>query len=223
MHRFKSRRGTTRTHLTLHKVGWDDELPLDISNRWQIWLQDLLTISHIKIPRWSGYTPNCDLLEIHGFVDASNFAYGAVIYLRLIQTQNVLVTMQMDKTRVAPLATLSIPRLKLCAALLLDRLFHTFIESIPLKVESIHLWSDSADVLFWLKDHPSRWDAQRFTLFCPTHFVIMCDQLITPLMSYHEVLSPQNELRISYGGKVPLRYLIILSHGRSLMMKSISR
>ena len=157
--------------LWILKVSWDEELPLDISTRWQTWLQDLHSISLIKMPRWSGYTPQCELLEIHGFADASKFAYGAVVYLRLMFTcvykklvftrslciQEVLVTFQVAKTRVAPLKTLSIPRLELCAALLLARLTHTFIESFPIKIESIHLWSDSADVLFWLKDHPSRW------------------------------------------------------------------
>ena len=143
--------------LWILKVSWDEEVPLDISNRWQTWLKDLHSISLIKIPRWSGYTPQCELLEINGFADASKFAYGAVIYLRLIQTQEVVVTLQVTKTRVAPLKTLSIPRLELCAALLLARLTHTFIESFPVKIESIHLWSDSTDVLFSLKDHPSRW------------------------------------------------------------------
>ena len=70
--------------LWILKVSWDEELPLDISNRWQTWLQNLHFISHIKIPRWSGFTPHCELVEAHGFADASKFAYGAVIYLRLI-------------------------------------------------------------------------------------------------------------------------------------------
>ena len=120
-------------------------------------MQDLHSISLIKIPRWSGYTPQCEFLEIHGSADASKFAYDAVIYLRIIQNKNVLVTLQVATTRVAPLKTLSIPRLELCAALLLAQLTHTFIESFPIKIESIHLWFDSADVLFWLKDHPSSW------------------------------------------------------------------
>ena len=144
--------------LWILKVSWDEELPLDISNRWQMWLQDLRSISLIKIPRWSGYTPHCELLEIYGFADASKFAYGAVIYLRLIQNQNVLVSLQVAKTRVAPLKTLIIPRLELCAAFLLARLTHTLIESFLIEIKSIYLWSDSADVLFWLKGHPSRWD-----------------------------------------------------------------
>ena len=71
--------------LWILKVSWDEELPLDISKRWHTWLQDLRSISLIKIPRWSGYRPHCELLEIHEFVDASKFAYGTVIYLCLIQ------------------------------------------------------------------------------------------------------------------------------------------
>ena len=79
--------------LWILKVSWDEELSLDISNGWQTWLQDLHFISHIKIPRWSGFTPHCEVVEVHGFADASKFAYDAVIYLRLIQNQDVLVTL----------------------------------------------------------------------------------------------------------------------------------
>ena len=100
--------------LCLIKVGWDDELPLDISNRWQTWLQDLHTISHIKIPRWNVYTPNCDLLEIRGLW-CSNLP--ALNSNSKCSSHNVS-----GQTRVAPLKTLSIPRLELCAALLLARL-----------------------------------------------------------------------------------------------------
>ena len=42
--------------LWILKVSWDEELPLDISNRWQSWLQELQYISHIRIPRWSRFT-----------------------------------------------------------------------------------------------------------------------------------------------------------------------
>ena len=122
--------------LWILNISWDEELSRDISNRWQTWLQDIHSISLIKIPRWIGYTPYCELIEIHGFADASKFVYGAIIYLRLIQTQDLLVTLQVTKTRVAPPKTLSIPGLEHCGAL---RLAHTFIGSFPFKVKSIHL------------------------------------------------------------------------------------
>ena len=65
--------------LWILKVSWDEELSLDFSNRWQTWLQDLHFISLLKIPRWNGYTPQCELLKIHGFADASKFEYNAEI------------------------------------------------------------------------------------------------------------------------------------------------
>ena len=51
--------------LWILKVSWDEELSLDISNCWQTWLQDLHSISLIKIPRWSGFTPHYELIEVH--------------------------------------------------------------------------------------------------------------------------------------------------------------
>ena len=115
------------------------------------------SISQIRIPRWTGFTPQNKLLEIHGFADASKFAYGAVVYLRLIKDHVVSVSLQLAKTRVAPLKILSIPRLELSASLMLARLVHHFQTTLPLKIDNVHLWTDSADVLFWLKYHPARW------------------------------------------------------------------
>ena len=121
--------------LWILKVDWDEELPLDISNRWQTWLQDLHSISHIKIPRWSGFTPHCELIEVHGFVDASKFARGAVIYLRKTQNQDVLDTLQVAETHVASLKTLNIHPLELHAALLLTRLTHTSSNHFRLRLK----------------------------------------------------------------------------------------
>ena len=161
-------------------------------------MKNFLSTSPIGGRLESGFTPHCELVEVHGFADASKFAYGAVIYLRLIQNRDVLVTLQVAKTRVDPLKTLSIPRLELCAALLLACLLQTFVESFPIKVESIHLWLDSADVLFWLKDHPSRWGvfvANR----CSEFHTLLIDEywhhvvlLTTPPISFLEELSLQN-------------------------------
>ena len=52
---------------------------------------------------------------------------------------------------------LSIPRLELCAAHLLAELAKRYLQITRTAITSSHLWSDSTDVLQWLKSHPSRW------------------------------------------------------------------
>jgi len=64
-----------------------------------------------------------------GFADASQKGYAAVVYLRVVDLQDeVTVHFLTSKTKVTPLKasqadeSLTIPRLELCAALLLKRL-----------------------------------------------------------------------------------------------------
>lgn len=60
--------------------------------------------------------------DLHGFCDASEND-GACLYLRSIDySGNVKVQLICAKSRVAPLKSISIPRLELCGALLLARL-----------------------------------------------------------------------------------------------------
>lgn len=62
-------------------------------------------------------------IEIHSIADASATAYAAVVYLRVTSpTEDIKVTILAGKSKVAPVTPLSIPRLKLSAAVLLARL-----------------------------------------------------------------------------------------------------
>ena len=72
------------------------------------------------------YIPNVDKnlvsLQIHGFGDSSEVAYAAVVYFRIETSKGAYTRLIMSKTRVAPLAKQTIPRLELLAALILSRL-----------------------------------------------------------------------------------------------------
>jgi len=59
-------------------------------------------------------------VSLHTFVDVSQDAYGAVVYLS--QDGDVSVRLVTSKTKVAPLQTISIPQLELTGASLGNKL-----------------------------------------------------------------------------------------------------
>ncbi len=65
-------------------------------------------------------------MQLHGFCDASEDAYAAVVYLRTVDPEgSVCVTLVTSKTRLEPIKRLTIPRLELCGAHLLSKLLHS--------------------------------------------------------------------------------------------------
>ncbi|KRY38733.1 Retrovirus-related Pol polyprotein from transposon TNT 1-94 [Trichinella spiralis] len=97
---------------------------------------------------WKAYFPfspaEASRLELHGFGDASEAAYAAVVYLRAVKTpDDVQVSFVTAKSRVAPLKKLSTPRLELMVALLCARLVCHVRKELALDVEACHCWSDN--------------------------------------------------------------------------------
>jgi len=63
------------------------------------------------------------IVRVHGFADASNPAYAAIVYLRIIHSPtDFQVSLICVKTKVASVKTISILRLELNAIMLLSRL-----------------------------------------------------------------------------------------------------
>lgn len=86
--------------------------------------------------------------QLYGFCDASQRAYGACMYIRTqIDSNDFHVLLLCSKTRVAPIKTLSISRLELCAALLLAQLIHKIRSCIDVTENKIFLWLDSTITL----------------------------------------------------------------------------
>ncbi|GFU59450.1 DUF1758 domain-containing protein [Trichonephila clavipes] len=104
------------------KLDWSEQLPPDAMEEWMNFYQKLAKVNNFKIPRCI-LLPATIRIEIHGFPDTSERAYAAVVYIKCFnesgQSQTRLLC---SKSRVAPLKTLTIPRLELSAALLLSRL-----------------------------------------------------------------------------------------------------
>lgn len=135
-------------------IGWDEKPPEQIQKDWMGYIEDLPNVSKIQIPRW--VRPSCGLVRIFGFCDASERAYAAAIYM-VTEHQNSqsYSFLLIAKTRLAPVKTISVPRLELCAAHLLTRLLESIQEfSNILGVTQTLLFTDSTILLSWLRMHP---------------------------------------------------------------------
>lgn len=127
-------------------------------SRWTAIYTNLSHLDGLHIPRWTGFETNKGRAELHGFADASSHAYVAAVYLKFISPcQQVTVTLLIGKSRVAPLKTLSIPRLELSAAVLLANLVSFVRASLGFEVLPCYCWTDSTITLAWVTQHPSKW------------------------------------------------------------------
>ncbi|XP_055922813.1 uncharacterized protein LOC129953597 [Eupeodes corollae] len=144
--------------LWIAKVEWDEEIADDLKEEWVKYRSQLGELSKIRVPR---YVFSQDLVrcELHGFSDASLKAFGCCIYVRVEDCLGrTSVHLLSAKSKVAPVSTQSLPRLELCAALLLSKLLQRVLESFDTRFDQIFLWTDSEIVLDWLADHPSSWN-----------------------------------------------------------------
>ncbi|KAK9745989.1 Pao retrotransposon peptidase [Popillia japonica] len=138
------------------KTSWDETVPTEISKKWITFMNDLHHIKQLHIPRKITDFNSYETIEIHGFCDASELAYGACIYIR---TTNVNGThsshLLCSKSRVAPLKKVSLPRLELCGAVLLSQLVQKVKTSFKIKFNRTILWTDSTIALAWIQMCPS--------------------------------------------------------------------
>lgn len=136
--------------LWLDKSSWDAKISQEIQQLWQSFANTLPALNSLKIPRWV-LCEGAQSVEIHTFTDASEIAYGACIYIRSVTKLGAYhVKLLTSKNKVAPIKTLTMPRLELCAALLGARLCAKVMKSLTLRINSQHFWCDSTIVLGWL-------------------------------------------------------------------------
>ncbi|GJQ74468.1 hypothetical protein Trydic_g21337 [Trypoxylus dichotomus] len=115
--------------LWLEKLDWVDPIPDSLAKTWNEFTSFFTSLTYLVN-------------------DASQVAYGSCIYIRSVShTEETLVRILTAKSRVAPIKTLTIPRLELCAALLMVRLVEKVIGFLRLQVDNVTYCTDSTIVL----------------------------------------------------------------------------
>lgn len=181
--------------LWLSSLGWDSPLPAKLVEDWRTFEKDLPTLTTWSISRPLGPLHS---VRLHGFCDASKLGYAAVIYLH----SGAGATLLMSKTRVAPIKTLSVPRLELLGAHLLASLishYRTLLKD-RIQLDGLHLWCDSTIVLDWLKIHPIN-----LKTFVANRISQILDWTI--LTDWHYVPSDDNPADIASRGSLPTTLL----------------
>ena len=140
-------------------LGWDDEIPSSFLPRWRMWLDGLPKLSQLSVDRCVRPIDfgNVVSRQIHHFCDASQSAYGAVSYLRLVNSDGqVHCSFLIGKSRLAPLKQTTIPRLELAAATVSIRLNKVLSKEFELPVDTITFWKDSMTVIRYIGNESKR-------------------------------------------------------------------
>ncbi|XP_046145860.1 uncharacterized protein LOC123989203 [Osmia bicornis bicornis] len=136
------------------KIDWDETVPQEVHSRWSRYAGHLYLIRDLNVDR-RFLTENPIGIEVHGFCDASKRGYAACIYIRSNDVSGrVHVRLACSKSRVAPIKEITIPRLELCSAQILTRLYKEARPTFDFPISRLIFWSDSTIVLQWLKKSP---------------------------------------------------------------------
>lgn len=182
---------------------WDEPLPKELNNCWQAFVHGLPMLSEVRIPRFLNTYIQCQV-QLCGFCDASERGYAAVVYLRTLSPNNpITVSLLGSKTKMAPMKSSTVPRLELCAALLLARWMSRIKKILEQKVSVVHMfaWTDSQIVLSWLVN-----PHELFKVFVSNR-VHQVHQLL-PQCSWGYVRSAKNPADCASRGMLPSELLL---------------
>ncbi|XP_062571281.1 uncharacterized protein LOC134233331 [Saccostrea cucullata] len=133
---------------------WDDPLPEECRDSWESLSKSLDRLSSLQIPRM--FVPQSLSLasdpQLLIFSDASETAIAAAAYLKVKQD----VGFVMGKSKLAPLAGHSIPRLKLCGAVLAAEIGEFVSDHLSIPASSIQYFTDSKVILGYIKNRTRR-------------------------------------------------------------------
>ncbi|XP_053964234.1 uncharacterized protein LOC128867164 [Anastrepha ludens] len=179
------------------KLVWDESLPQSLQSIWLDLCGQLSFVSNLHFPRY--VLALQARVQIHAFCDASLSAYGACVYTRVEKHGVNKIHLLCSKSRVAPLKSITVPKLELSAALLLAELVSNILENSQLSYEC-HCWSDSMVVLSWLRSAPSN-----FNIFVSNRVAKI--QSLTSGMTWHHVPTELNPADILSRGCTPKELL----------------
>ncbi|XP_046803840.1 uncharacterized protein LOC124419256 [Lucilia cuprina] len=178
------------------QINWDENLKVSTLAEWEKFVTSYHEVNSIQIPRWVHYEPESSV-ELHVFSDASEKAYAGVIYVRVETPRGKIYSHLLTcKTKVAPIKSVTLPRLELCGAVLAADLLKAVLCEIDIPLNQVYCWTDSTIVLSWLKKDPCTWATFVANRVCKI-------QEIVGKHNWHHVRSEDNPADLGSRGVTP--------------------
>ncbi|XP_062707859.1 uncharacterized protein LOC134288121 [Aedes albopictus] len=118
-------------------TSWDEPIADQPRELWIRWIEQYRQINEVNVPRcfFKDFCPQqVSDIQVHVFTDASVSACACVAYLRTTVDGESQCSLIAAKTKVAPLRTLSIPRLELQAAMMGSRLLQNICSVLSIDI-----------------------------------------------------------------------------------------
>ena len=129
-------------------LDWDECIGGDLTEQVQQCFSVLDDLKKIQVHRCLQPITGPAETTIHTFVDASKYAFAAVSYVRNTRLDGVVKTRFIaSKTKVLPLATMSIPRLEQSVAVMGLKLARSVSKVLQMAIGCAIFWSDSTNTL----------------------------------------------------------------------------
>ncbi|KAL2102341.1 hypothetical protein ACEWY4_001509 [Coilia grayii] len=126
---------------------------------WKRWMTELEQLDRFEVDRCikpEGFGP-VKTAQLHHFCDASEAGYGLVTYLSLVNsTGDIHIAFIMEKSRVAPLKQLTIPRLELAAATMAVKVDKMLQKELHMNLQNSTFWTDSTTVQKYIRNETTR-------------------------------------------------------------------
>ena len=177
-------------------VGWDDEVPDKLRSEWEKWRAELPALERLRVARCHKPQDFDEVkkIELHHFLDACQNGCGQCSYIRLVDEKNhVHCSLVMGKSRVTPLKPVTIPRLKLTAAVVSLKISCMLRKELDCTQMKEVFWTDSKTVLGYINN-----DTRRFHVFVGNRIQEIHER--TSPNQWHYVGTNSNPTDITYRG-----------------------